>query len=218
MNGIMNRFYFFLISVLLSVTTLSAQERDSLFDERVAQICSWVDVLKRDAGSYDAVRAEMTGKMYWRLMEEYYENCSDPEGMCSLWDEVEKTGINDTAFQAEKDRGTRPQSTDNFCVGSEMRYHYSLYECSILPHKHVSTFLDQRSGAQLFLIIPYEDDGISVRAFLNEKELEVSASEVREGCLEFNARAEIDDRIRIDVYNGSTSNRSFVLINHNSGR
>jgi hypothetical protein len=99
-----------------------------------------------------------------------------------------------------------------------MRYHYSLYECSILPHKHVSTFLDQRSGAQLFLIIPYEDDGISVRAFLNEKELEVSASEVREGCLEFNVLAEIDDRIMLDVYNGSTSNRSFVLINHNSGR
>ena len=218
MNWTMKKIYVFLISILISCPALSSQESRILYDEKVSELCSWVDALKESSDSYDEVRREMAGKMYWRLMEEYYENCSDVEAMCSLWDEVDKTGINDTAFQAEKDRGTKPQSTDNFCAGDETRYHYSLYECSLLSGKCVSSLLGLRSGGQLFLIIPYNEGSISARVLLNGTEIGISSSQVMEGCLEFYVEAGINDKIRVDVNNESSDNQSFVLINHNSGK
>lgn len=218
MNWTMKIYYVLLISIVTSYTAVYAQESRLLYDDKVAEICRWIDVLKGDLDSYEEVGSEMAGKMYWRLMEEFYENCSEVEAMCSLWDDVDRTGINDTAFQAEKDRGTRPQSTDNFCAGDETRYHYSLYECSLLQGSCVSSLLNQRSGAQLFLIIPYNAGSISVRAFLNGTEIEVISSSVMKGCLEFYVNAGIDDNIRINVNNESSANQSFVLVNHNSGK
>lgn len=189
-----------------------------MFDDKVAEMCGWIDDLKDKPDSYESICVEMTEKMYWRLMEEFPDNCTNMDNMCSLWDVVEKTGINDTAFQAEKNRGTRPQSTNSFCAGDETEYHYSLYECSMFPGKCVSVVLDQRRGKQLILVIPYNPSCISTRVFVNEKEIEMSDNPVREGSMEFYIEVGESDHIRIDVYNESSFNQSFVLINHNSCR
>ncbi len=212
----MNRFNVIVISILLSGVTLCAQEKNSLFDDKVTEICSWIDALKQNSEGYKEVCSDMADNMYWRLMEEYYDNCTDVTVMCSLWDDVDKTGINDTAFQAEKNRGTKPQSTDNFCSGNETKYHYSLYECSLFPGKCVSTVLGQRKGGQLFLIIPYNPGVISAKVFLNDRPIEMSDNPSWEGCPEFYFDAEESDQIRIEVSNVSSSNQSFVLVNHNS--
>lgn len=195
---------------------MCAQEANTLFDDKVTEICSWVDALKKDSEGYRKVGSEMADNMYWRLMEEYYENCTDVTVMCSLWDDVDKTGINDTAFQAEKDRGTKPQSTDNFCSGNETKYHYSLYECCLFSGKCVSTVLNHRKGSQLFLIIPYNPGVISAKVFLNNRSIEMSDYPVCEGGMEFYFDAEESDQIRVEVTNGSSDNQSFVLVNHNS--
>ena len=201
----------------------SAQTWAGLFDENVAEICGWIKTLKDEREGYKVVRKEMAGKQYWRLMEECYENCIDKDSMCDLWDAVDMTGINDDAFQAEKDRGTRPQSTDNFCAGNETRYLYSFYECRVKAGAVVSTVLGQRSGAQLFAFIPYDEfDAIEIKVQLvkagSQTEYEIPGCRTADGYMIFYSDEAVtpSDIIRIDISNMSGSNQSVVLVNHNS--
>lgn len=205
-----------LLSTLTSVSY--AQERPVLFDDNVAQICEWVKTLKENPKNYRNVCRDMAVETYWRFMEEYYENSPDAGNMCALWDDVQKTGLNDTAFEAEKERGTRPLSTDNFCAGNETRYRYSLYECTLLADCCVSTTLNQRNGPQLLLVVPYNPGTVSVEVFLNGNK--VSAGITPEGYMSFyiDERVKMSDDIRIDVHNTSSENQSVIVINHNSCR
>jgi len=206
----------FFVYTMMSVSY--AQDRQALFDDNVAQICEWVKTLKENQKNYRNVCRSMAVEVFWRFMEEYYENSPDVGNMCALWDDVQKTGLNDTAFQAEKERGTRPQSTDNFCAGNETRYRYSLYECTLLSDCCVSTTLSQRNGPQLLLVIPYNLGAVSAEVYLNGDK--VPADITPEGYMSFyiDERVKMSDDIRIDVHNVSSLNQSVVVINHNSCR
>lgn len=212
----MKRFAPLFLALLSSVWSF-AQENHMLFDDKMDELCSMVELLHNRPDNYMDVYESLRTRDYWRLMEEFHENCETIGNMCTLWDKVELTGINDRAFQAEQARGTKPQSTDNFCAGNETRYHYSFYECRILAERYVESILSGRQGQQLFVVIPYNPGSIRMEITVNDNV--VQTFETSDGYLEcfISDELDIEDEIRIKVVNASGMNQSAVIINHNSG-
>ncbi|MBR5299234.1 MAG: hypothetical protein IKU36_03165 [Bacteroidales bacterium] len=193
-----------------------AQESSPLYDSCITEICGFVNTLHHTPDKYEQVFMELSERKYWRLMEEFDENCSPRSSLCSLWDKVEMTGINDRAFQAEQKRGSIPQSTDNFCTGNEASYSYSFFESRILPGKSIRSHVSQRTGPQLFVIMPYNPGCISATVSIGEREYEGYADSNGYILFEIDSYIKPDDVINITITNTSTSNQSAVIINNNT--
>lgn len=198
------------------VLNASAQEMSSLHDSCISEICRFVNTLRHAPEKYEQVFMELSERKYWRLMEEFDENCSPRSSLCSLWDKVEMTGINDRAFQAEQKRGSIPQSTDNFCTGNEASYSYSFFECRILSGKSMRSHVSQRTGPQLFIIMPYNPGCISATLSIGSQTYEGSVDAKGNILFEITAGVKPDDVIDITITNTSASNQSAVIINNNT--
>lgn len=206
--------YLFISSACLWST--HAQEISSMYDQYMREICGFVNTLHQTPSKYEQVFQDLSTKEYWRLMEEFNENCSPKSSLCSLWDKVEMTGINDRAFQAEQKRGSIPQSTDNFCSGNETNYSYSFFECRILAGKSICSQVSYRQGPQLFVVMPYNPGSISASLSIDDKP--VSGYTDKDGSIIF----EITDAVKTDaviditITNTSATNQSAVIINNNT--
>ena len=194
----------------------SAQESSPLYDSCISEICGFVNTLHNAPDKYDQVFMELSERKYWRLMEEFDENCSPRSNLCSLWDKVEMTGINDRAFQAEQKRGSIPQSTDNFCTGNEASYSYSFFECRILTGKSIRSHVSHRTGPQLFVIMPFNPGCISATVTIKGLTYEGSADSNGHILFEIDSDVKPDDVIDITITNTSASNQSAVIINNNT--
>lgn len=201
---------------LFSATIVCAQDDKNLYDDKVDMICGFIQRLHNAPDRYDDVYREMRELDFWRLMDEFYDNCSDTDAMCRLWDDVAITGINDRAFQAEQYRGTRPQTTDNFCAGNETRYRYSFYECAVKVGHTVRSVLSGRFGKQLFLFVPYNQTALDFRLSVNGVSYPVirNADGIWESEVDESVNG--DDDIVIEIENVSSLNQSVVIVNHNS--
>lgn len=212
----MKKFFSIVLFVVLSSQLVFGQGKHPLFDDKMDEICALVESLHASPECYMEVYEALRVRDYWRLMEEFHENCETVGNMCSLWDKVDFTGINDRAFQAEQARGTRPQSTDNFCAGSETRYHYSFYECKVLAGCTVDSFISGRQGQQLLVVVPYNPGTLHIDVSVNGKA--VQSEQTSDGYIEcfISDDLTVNDEIVIKVVNDSDINQSVVIINHNS--
>lgn len=189
----------------------------SLHDDVVEDLCGYVESLSTAPDDYVSVRNDMAKNMKWTMMSEFADSCSTPEALCSLRDRVNRTGINDIALQAEYIRGTIAKSADLFCNGNDPKYNYSLYEVKLKAGKTVRSCISHRKGQQYFLIIPF-DEGITAEIFC--RGAAVPCTRLDDGSLSFVMTTPLneDDEIKICISNNSDSNRSAVIINHNSHR
>ena len=212
----MKRIIAYLVISTACIWSIQGQERSSMYDQHISEICGFVNTLHQNPSSYEQVFKDLSQKEYWRLMEEFNENCTPKSSLCSLWDKVEMTGINDRAFQAEQKRGSIPQSTDNFCSGNETNYSYSFFECRILAGKSISSQVSYRQGPQLFIVMPYNPGSISASLYVDGKP--VSGHTDKDGNIVFEITEAVstDAVIDITLTNTSATNQSAVIINNNT--
>lgn len=205
-------FYIFIFISLMSF----AQNNDIIYHDNINKICYYVKTLRDTPEMYEDVSKMMKDDYSWKIMSEFYENCINQENICSVFDDVKITGINDRAYQIEMSRGNIPQSSDNFCAGTDFKSNFLFYECSVLSENNISTFLNGRSGKQMFVIMPFEQECISVAISLNGKNIDSVINNSGHICIVINEDVDENDIIEIKVSNESEKNQSFVIINHNT--
>lgn len=209
-------FPFILLAACLSAAA-QAPEANSLHDEVIQELCSYVSALRSTPDDYESVRNRMAQDMKWTMMSEFADSCSTPDALCGLRERVKRTGINDIALQAEHMRGTVAKSAELFCNGNDPKYNYSLYEVKVKAGQTVRSHLSHRKGQQYFLIIPYSA-GISAEITCNGET--VRCIKLQDGSLSFVTGHPLKetDIIEIALSNTAADNRSAVIINHNSHR
>ena len=212
----MKRIIAYLLISTACIWSAQGQERSAMYDQYISEICGFVNTLHQSPSSYGQVFQELSQKKYWRLMEEFNENCTPRSSLCSLWDKVEMTGINDRAFQAEQKRGSIPQSTDNFCSGNETNYSYSFFECRILAGKSISSQVSYRQGPQLFIVMPYNQGKISASLSVDGEQVSGQSDNDGNIVFEITDAVKTDAVIEITLTNTSDTNQSAVIINNNT--
>lgn len=212
----MKRIIAYLLISIASIWSALAQETSPLHDKFIIDICKFVNTLHHEPSKYEQVFKDLSEKDYWRLMEEFNENCTPKSSLCTLWDKVEMTGINDRAYQAEQKRGSIPQTTDKFCSGNETNYSYSFFECRILAGKEISSQVSHRKGPQLFIVMPYNPGSISASLTLNEKLISGHTDNAGNIIFEIEDAVNTNDVINITITNSSQINQSAVIINNNT--
>lgn len=98
--------------------------------------------------------------------------------------------------------------------GEDERYHYSLYERSLKKKSEATYRLRNRSGKQVFVIVPFNKQKGSLSVMVNGENLS-STKEAEDGTLICNFIAN-GSEIYLTVKNLSTNPLAFVIINHNS--
>lgn len=205
---------------------ISYAQSIELHDKNIDAICGYVKTLRDHPERYQEVRNAMMRDTSWTMMSEIADSCTAEtrKNLCGLRDMVDRTEINDIAFQVEQARGTMPTSTASFCNGNDPRYNYSFHEFKILAGKTIVSSISGgshadnsgRKGPQLFLIIPFNPGTIQAEITYNGTAIECGMTE--EGYLRFVINEDVrpQDRIIIRISNTSESNQSAVVVNHNS--
>lgn len=186
------------------------------YHDNIDKICDYVKILRDNPERYAEVNEMMYNDLSWSLMTDFYDNCMSKENMCSIFDNVEITGINDRAYYVELNRGNIPQSSDNFCTGTDIQTNYLFYECSVVTGTRILTTLTDRNGRQLFVIIPFNKGCLEVKVSFNGNYIAPITNTDGHICFMINENVKKDDNIEVEVTNMSKNNQSFVIINHNS--
>lgn len=206
----------FLILFFLTSSVSFSQHNNIDYHDNIDKICNYVKILHDNPERYAEINEMMYNDLSWSLMTDFYDNCICKENVCSIFDDVEITGINDRAYHVELSRGNIPQSSDNFCTGTDIQSNYLFYECSVLTGSRILTSLKDRYGKQLFVVIPFNKECIEVKISLNGNYIAPMTNSNGHICFIFNENVKKDDNIEIEVTNVSDNNQSFVIINHNS--
>lgn len=205
------------LTLLLMISLISFAQTDDLdYHENVDKICNYVKLLHDSPERYEEVTEMMKNDFSWAMMTEFYDNCTNKENICSIFDDVEITGINDRAYQVEIGRGDIPESSDNFCTGTDYRSNYFFYECSVISNSKILTTLNGRTGRQMFVVIPFNLQSIDVQMSLNGNIIDSMTNSQGHICFVIDEEVGENDIIEIHVTNSSDNNQSFVIINHNS--
>ncbi len=216
-----------IISTLMLLVSMTAYaQRTDLHDSKVSEICSYIRTLHEHPEQYETVRKAMIKNRSWTMMSELPDGFT-PESkssICRLRDQVEHTGINDIAFQAEQERGSLPQSSNSFCNGNDPRYNHSFHEVKLLAGRSIASEISGgneadnsgRKGRQLFLVVPFNPGTIKAEITLNGTVIpqEISADGVISFVIDTDVKP--NDRIGIRISNISDRNQSAIIINHNS--
>lgn len=212
--------------VLLTSYIIASAQLPELQDKNVDAICGYIRTLRDQPEKFQEVRSAMQENKTWTMMSEIADSCSAEtrRNLCGLRDRVDRTEINDIAYQVEQARGTLPVSTETFCNGNDPRYNYSFHEFKILAGREIVSTISGgstsdnsgRKGRQLFLIVPFNPG--TIQAELSYNGADVVCETTKEGYLRFVISENVspDDRIRISISNISGNNQSAVIINHNS--
>lgn len=207
----MRCFLALLIFVLLK-TSLSAQNNNVVYDDYLTEICSYVNILHDNPENYKDVTNMLINDYSWTIMQDFFDNCINRDNLCSIMDEVQITGINDIAYEAKIERGDVPQSSDSFCYGIDAKCNYLFYECSVKKQSQITSFVKDRNGKQLLIIIPYNIGTIDVKLTIGDKVVQPFVNS--HGYINFLIEnVEENDILNIEVRNISEVNQSFVIIN-----
>lgn len=207
------------LTAIITCICTYAQSHSDLHDRQVGILAGHVRTLHDNPDAYVSVREAMAKDLKWTMMSEFADSCSTPEAFCGLRDRVKRTGLNDIALQAEHQRGTVAKSTDLFCNGNDPRYNYSLFEAKIKAGTCMKSRLSHRKGKQYFLVIPFDGpEGLTIEIRYRDEQVRPSA--LQDGSLAYVIDSPVmeNEVIEISVYNSSSYNRSFVIINNNSHR
>jgi len=124
---------------------------------------------------------------------------------------------------SQVDEGRKYVSTHGDMLnGEDERYNYSLYERSVKAKATVEYTLKGREGKQVFVVVPYlaHNSGLTAKIIFNNGQAERFTIQ-EDGSLVYQSNTTAlgrEDVIKICISNGSASNQSFVLLNHNTRR
>lgn len=180
-----------------------------------AELNKLVDIVKSLRSGGEKARSEAVSHLAsdeaWTPMDEAFDRKSE----CRVSEVKGRFKLNPVLTDAEY-KGRRYQySTGNHLNGADNRYNYSLYEKTIKA-KTTSTFhLRGRLGEQTFIILPYDGASSGVTAEVTGN---ASFKSVRnsDGSIKITGVAAKDEALTIKITNGSGSNESYVILNHNS--
>lgn len=199
--------------VLLPVRMLVAQ---SAAEDDLASLVGIVKMLRtQNEANYGRAAQMLGGNACWTPMTEINRL---QEGECRPADNVPGFKLNRLLSKVDADRKYVSTHGD-MLNGEDERYNYSLYERAVKSGAEVIYTLQGREGEQVFVIVPFVGEKSGLSASLEIEGYEPAAFSETDGTLRAECRSvrlTRDQKVRIVVKNGSDSDRSFVLINHNT--
>lgn len=208
------------IVLFMMVLPMKAQ---NIKDKHLQQLVSWVTSLRETDESkqriaYNEVKNKLASDKEWTPMDELVdENRGEcrPTNRNMAW-----FRLNTLLVQAPGQSGNHSMVTKgDFLNGEDPRFNYSLIEKGIQKGKTVRYTMKGREGAQMFVIVPRDASMVSkISATLKFGNSSVSGKPDKSGniVLEVKDKLKRDDRITLEITNGTTADMAVVILNHNT--
>ena len=129
---------------------------------------------------------------------------------CKVSDRVPGFKLNSAMTNAENIERYQT-TTGNHLNGADSRYNYSLIEKTLKAGKSASFSLPKRWGKQTLIIIPFSGENAKLSASAVSGDQIFVTTPMGNGAIALKGKP-----ITLIVTNGSLSNISYVILNHNS--
>lgn len=150
----------------------------------------------------------------WTLMDEI---SIDSSGECTIRDRVKTRGLNQMGYRIAKYNRGISNTGGRFRNGQDQRYNYSFIEVTAKRGASLKYDITGRQGIQSFAVVPYDpQQKFTVSLSLNSVPVGTRYEEDGVYYIVVDKNVEISDILTLRIYNSSSSNQSFVIINHNS--
>lgn len=162
--------------------------------------------------AYKAAIAKLAVDKMWTPMDEVG---IDKAVECKVSDRVPGFKLNSAMTNAENIERYQT-TTGNHLNGADSRYNYSLIEKTLKAGKTASFSLPKRWGKQTLIIIPFSGENAKLSASAVSGDQTFVTTPMGNGAIKLTGIALKEKPITLTVTNGSLSNISYVILNHNS--
>lgn len=150
----------------------------------------------------------------WTLMDEI---AIDSNGECTTRDKVKTRGLNQMGYRIAKYNRGVSNTGGRFRNGQDRRYNYSFIEVTAKRGASLKYDITGREGIQSFAVVPYDPkQKFSVSLSLNSVPIGTKYEEDGVFYIVVDKDVKEKDILTLRIVNSSSSNQSFVIINHNS--
>lgn len=198
--------------VILMILTVSALAASAQTDELNRLLDIVLSLRSGGEKAYNAAVESLASDKLWTQMDELGRK-GDAE--CKFSDRVPGFQLNSVLTSAENEQ-RKQISTGNHLNGADTRFDYSLYEKTLQSGKSVSYSLQNRSGNQTFLFVPYDKRDSLLKITVSCDGREFTGATLANGVVKFTGTASADKPVEVKVQNTGKKNVSYVIINYNS--
>lgn len=195
------------ISILLLAFSVSAQ------DTELNKLTDIVKSLQTGGEkAYNSAIAKLAADKNWTPMDEIG---FDRNIECKASERVPGFKLNSVLTNAEN-KERYQTTTGNHINGADSRFNYSLFEKTLKPGKTAVFSLPERWGEQTIIILPYQGETAKVSATASSGTNNFTVTSIGNGAVKLTGKAVKGQTLTLKVSNGSESNISYVILNHNS--
>lgn len=162
--------------------------------------------------AYKAAINQLAADRQWTPMDELgFDRAIE----CKASERVPGFKLNSVMNNAEN-KERYQTTTGNYINGADHRYSYSLFEKTQRAGKTATFKLPQRWGDQTIIIIPYQGVNARLSASALSGNVAFTVKSLGDGAIKLSGKAIKGQPLTLKVTNGSETNISYVILNHNT--